>query len=70
MKDYYVTVCGACLRASCWHGDDLCDESRNAGTVIERASILRKEGREHSDNYSVKKLIDVCCDVDFIDEED
>lgn len=31
-RDYYVTVCAECLRASCWHDAFPCEKSRTART--------------------------------------
>ena len=30
--DRLVTVCASCERASCWHGDFMCDEAKTADT--------------------------------------
>jgi len=62
-RDYVVTVCAACLCASCWHGESMCDASRSADTVTRLASELDALGYEHADNYSRAKLIDVCGEV-------
>jgi epoxyqueuosine reductase QueG len=43
-----VTVCDACLQASCWQGHFYCDEYRTAGTKELTISELKKLGREHS----------------------
>ena len=61
--DYMVTVCAACLSASCWHYRHICERYRSAGTVERRASDLRKLGREHPDNYSRETLLKVCGSV-------
>ena len=58
--DYEVTVCDACLCASCWHGEFLCEKSRNAGTKRMLASALRKLDLEHPSNYSREKIALVC----------
>lgn len=42
-----VTVCSECLKASCWQGIFMCDNSRNAGTVQKTKAELRKLNREH-----------------------
>ena len=36
-----VTVCSACLRASCWQGGAFCGESLGAGTVEKTIDELR-----------------------------
>lgn len=51
-----VTVCAACLRASCWHGVFLCDQSQTASTIRVSRTMLNKLGREHPDNYSDARL--------------
>ena len=51
MKDTdLVTVCSACLRASCWWGEFYCDEYKTAGTVDKTVRELRALGYEH-ENY-------------------
>jgi hypothetical protein len=49
-----VTVCSACLKASCWRGLFMCDESQNAGTVELPVSALIALNREHSDYWTDK----------------
>jgi hypothetical protein len=46
-EDDLITVCDACLQASCWQGVFLCDKAQNAGVVQMKRSELRKMGREH-----------------------
>jgi len=69
-SDYWVTVCSSCLRASCWHGEFGCHQFETAGTVQRKASQLDKLNREHADNYSHDKLIEVCGVVDFVTPEE
>lgn len=57
--DYIVTVCDACLTASCWHYEFMCQRSQNAGTKEVRASELRALDKEHPDNFSREKLLRV-----------
>ena len=57
--DYVVTVCAACLCASCWHGEFYCEKARSATTVEMRASELRKLKREHSSHFSIDKIVKV-----------
>jgi len=64
--DYLVTVCAACRRASCWHGELMCERARDAGTVDVRASVLRAENREHPDNLSTTKLQSTCGSVRYV----
>lgn len=42
-----VTVCSNCLRASCWQGIFMCDESRSAGTVEKDVQELTELNLEH-----------------------
>lgn len=56
-KDYLVTVCDRCLRASCWHYTFPCDQARSAGTKRVRASELRVLDLEHPSNYSREQLV-------------
>ena len=44
---HLVTVCAKCLRASCWHGLEMCDEARGAGTVEKTAAELKQMCLEH-----------------------
>ncbi len=55
--DYIVTVCSACLRASCWLGQWPCEDFKTASTVDMPASQLRALGREHQNNYSRYHLL-------------
>lgn len=66
-QDYYVEVCDACLRASCWHGIFMCDKARYAGTVVKRASELFALKLEHSDYYSENALLQVCGHIDYVE---
>lgn len=59
-KDKIIEVCSECLQASCWHGEFMCFESRDAGTVLKPVSELTKLALEHSDNWSDEKLLAVC----------
>lgn len=42
-----VTVCSACLRASCWQGHFYCDDAKSARTVEKTVSELATVAREH-----------------------
>lgn len=46
-----VIVCDECLQASCWLGEFMCEESRDAGTTEKSVKELRKLGYEHSDYW-------------------
>lgn len=52
-----IQVCSACLTASCWHGEFMCDNSRGAGTVLKTVGELRRLTGEHPDNWASEKLI-------------
>ena len=41
-----ITVCDSCLRASCWDGMFMCDESEDAGTVEKTREELLSLARE------------------------
>lgn len=56
MGDYMVTVCAECHTASCWHGEFMCNDARNAGTVEMKASELLALKLEHPDRFSPAKL--------------
>lgn len=49
--DRLVTVCDACLRASCWRGIFYCYDYKRAGTVDLPVSKLRELNHEHSDYW-------------------
>ncbi len=42
-----VTVCDACLQASCWQGEFMCDNARSAGTVEKTIKELKELNLEH-----------------------
>jgi len=46
-----ITVCDACLQASCWQGIFMCDKSRDAGTVEKSIEELQRLDLEHSDYW-------------------
>jgi len=46
-----ITVCDACLTASCWHGGLMCDNNKNAGTVEKSIGELKKLNLENQDNW-------------------
>ncbi len=39
--DLQITVCDACLCASCWQGEFYCEEARSAGTVRKTITEMR-----------------------------
>ena len=46
-EERLVTVCDACLQASCWQGIYYCDDYQYAGTVQKTVAELRELGREN-----------------------
>ena len=46
-SDTQIIVCDACLRASCWAGDFMCDAARMAGTITMSVAQLQRLNREH-----------------------
>lgn len=54
-----VIVCSECRRASCWHGEWLCEDARNASTVVVSTRVLDAEANEARHHYGVKKLREV-----------
>jgi hypothetical protein len=65
-RDYFVTVCDRCLKASCWHGIFMCESSRDAGTREILASELRKmrtDTHEHPSYFAVAGLMRICGSV-------
>ena len=42
-----ITVCDACLQASCWQGIFYCDDYKTAGTVEKTIEELTARGLEH-----------------------
>ena len=48
-----VTVCSVCLRASCWHGHDLCDDAQTASTVEKSVAELQAMNREHPSHWDI-----------------
>lgn len=53
-----IEVCDKCKKASCWYGEFMCEENRNAGTKLVTISELKKlkyENEEYwSDEYMTK----------------
>ena len=58
--DRKVTVCSACLRAVCWHGEMMCDDAGAAGTVEKTVRELNALKREHQSYYSKANVMRVC----------
>jgi len=47
-----ITVCGNCLRASCWQGIFYCDQYKNAGTIGMPISKLKEMALEDPSYWS------------------
>lgn len=47
-----VTVCAACLQASCWQGEFYCDDYKTAGTAEKTVAELRALNLEHPSYWS------------------
>lgn len=50
-----ITVCDKCFRASCWHGEFMCDEARDAGTTTRTVGQLKK--LQYESMYHWKKQL-------------
>lgn len=59
-RDYWVEVCSACRRASCWHGEFYCEKAKTAGTILVKASALRRERNERPSFFTKSKVREVC----------
>lgn len=58
-RSYLVTVCADCLRVSCWHYTFPCDNYRTANLKTLPAAELDKLNREHPDNYTRERILEV-----------
>jgi hypothetical protein len=45
--DDLITVCAACLQASCWQGIFMCQQSQSADVVQKTRAALKALGREN-----------------------
>lgn len=61
-----ITVCSACLTASCWHYEFICDEYRMAGIVKKGEYELNRLHLEHPDNYSKAKIDLICGSTEYV----
>jgi hypothetical protein len=61
-----ITVCDACLKASCWHMVFPCGDYQTAGTTQKTARELRKLDLEHPDYYSRKEVERVCGGTEYV----
>jgi ABC-type oligopeptide transport system substrate-binding subunit len=66
-RERLITVCSACLCASCWHMVFPCSDYRTAGTVQKTATQLRRHGREHPDYFSRKEVERHCGGSDWME---
>lgn len=46
-----ITVCAACLQASCWQAVFMCQQSGSANITTRTEDELRTLGREHPDYW-------------------
>lgn len=50
-----ITVCAACLRASCWQGYFYCEDCKYAGVVEKTKNELKKLNLESSDYWIIPR---------------
>ena len=56
-EDRLIQVCTECGRASCWHGEFMCDNSKGAGLELKTAKELdAKQFGEDKHHYSVEMI--------------
>jgi hypothetical protein len=53
--DDLITVCAACLQASCWQGIFMCQQSQNANIIQKTRRELKALGREHPSYWKTDK---------------
>ena len=51
-----IEVCDSCGRASCYHGEFMCDDSATSETTLKTVAILDKIGVENKEHYSKERL--------------
>jgi hypothetical protein len=51
-----VTVCAACLQASCWQGEFYCETAKTAGTTRRTVGTLRQLGREDPSYWGAERI--------------
>jgi hypothetical protein len=54
-----VQVCEKCLTASCWYGESMCQEAKNEDVVMMEVKVLMGLGREHPENWGIKKITQI-----------
>lgn len=52
-----IQVCSECLQASCWQGNFMCDESKEAYTIYQTVRQLKIENREHPDYWKTDEQL-------------
>lgn len=58
-----VLVCDACLKASCWYGEFMCDDAVGAGLKIVEIEDLKGLNREHPEYWEDEYLIRIYGDA-------
>jgi hypothetical protein len=53
--DDLITVCAACLQASCWQGIFMCQQSQNADIVQKTRRELKALNLEHPSYWKTDK---------------
>lgn len=49
-----IIVCDKCLMACCWHGEFMCEEAQNAGTVEKTVKELKELDLEHPRHWEIE----------------
>lgn len=57
MMTRMITVCDACLQASCWQGLFYCDKYKTAGIVQKTEAELLTLGLEHSSYWKTDEEV-------------
>lgn len=65
-RERLITVCSECLRASCWHGEFMCEMSRNAGTVKKGERELDRLAIEHPSYYAKARIEKICGSTEYV----
>ncbi len=55
-ENQLIEVCDACLQASCWYGEFMCDKAKHAGIVLKTRAELRELDRENPSYWSDSTL--------------
>ena len=51
-----IEVCAECGTASCWYGEFMCNDSRDAGLIKKTVKELRETHLENEENWSDEKM--------------